>query len=104
LALVNVLDNAAKFAPEKGDISVQMAWKPDTLEIRVMNTAEELTQEDLSHIFDPFHRLKRSNAAGSGLGLTIAKKAIERHNGTIEALNKEKGLEIRITLPRLARV
>jgi two-component system sensor histidine kinase CpxA len=103
LALVNVLDNAAKFAPEKGDISVQMVWKPDALEILVMNTSEELSQEDLSRIFDPFHRLKRSNAAGSGLGLTIAKKAIERHNGTIEALNKEKGLEISITLPRHAR-
>jgi signal transduction histidine kinase len=103
LTLVNVLDNATKFAPEKGDISVQMAWKPDALEIRVMNTAEELSQEDLSRIFDPFHRLKRSNTPGSGLGLTIAKKAIERHNGTIEALNKEKGLEIRITLPRHAR-
>jgi signal transduction histidine kinase len=103
LALVNVLDNAAKFAPEKGDISVQMVWKPDALEILVMNTSEELSQEDLSRIFDPFHRLKRSNAAGSGLGLTIAKKAIERHNGTIEALNKEKGLEIRITLPRHGR-
>jgi signal transduction histidine kinase len=103
LALVNVLDNAAKFAPEKGDISVQMIWKPDALEIRVMNTAEALSQEDLSRIFDPFHRLKRSNTAGSGLGLTIAKKAVERHNGTIEALNKEKGLEISITLPRHGR-
>jgi signal transduction histidine kinase len=103
LALVNVLDNAAKFAPEKGDISVQMIWKPDALEIRVMNTAEALSQEDLSRIFDPFHRLKRSNTAGSGLGLTIAKKAVERHNGTIEALNKEKGLEISITLPRHTR-
>jgi two-component system sensor histidine kinase CpxA len=57
-------------------------------------------QEDLSRIFDPFHRLKRSSTQGSGLGLTIAKKAVEKHNGTIEALNKEKGLEIRITLPR----
>jgi signal transduction histidine kinase len=104
LAMVNVLDNAAKFAPENGDISVQMTWKPDALEIRVMNTSEELSQEDLSRIFDPFHRLKRSNAAGSGLGLTIAKKAVERHIGTIEALNKEKGLEIRITLPRHGRV
>jgi signal transduction histidine kinase len=37
------------------------------------------------------------------LGLTIARKAVERHNGIIEALNKEKGLEIRITLPRHAR-
>jgi signal transduction histidine kinase len=102
LALVNVLDNAAKFAPEQGDISVQMAWKTDALEIRVMNTSEGLSQEDLSRIFDPFHRLKRSNTPGSGLGLTIAKKAVERHIGTIEALNKEKGLEIRITLPRHA--
>jgi two-component system sensor histidine kinase CpxA len=100
LALVNVLDNATKFVPEKGDISVQMAWKPDTLEIRVMNTSEELSQEDLSRIFDPFHRLKRSSAPGSGLGLTIAKKAVKRHNGTIEALNGKKGLEIRISLPR----
>ena len=100
LALVNVLDNATKFVPEKGDISVQMAWKPDALEIRVMNTSEELSQEDLSRIFDPFHRLKRSSAPGSGLGLTIAKKAVKRHNGTIEALNGKKGLEIRISLPR----
>jgi two-component system sensor histidine kinase CpxA len=100
LALVNVLDNATKFVPEKGDISVQMAWEPDTLEIRVMNTSEELLHEELSRIFDPFHRLKRSNTPGSGLGLTIAKKAIERHNGTIEALNGKKGLEIRISLPR----
>jgi len=102
LALVNVLDNATKFAPEKGDISVQMTWKPEALEIRVMNTSEELSQEDLSRIFDPFHRLRRSSTPGSGLGLTIAKKAIEKHNGTIEALNKEKGLEIRIILPRHA--
>jgi signal transduction histidine kinase len=103
LALVNVLDNATKFAPEKGDISVQMTWKPEVLEIRVMNTSEELSQEDLARIFDPFHRLKRSSTPGSGLGLTIARKAVERHNGIIEALNKEKGLEIRITLPRHAR-
>jgi two-component system sensor histidine kinase CpxA len=100
LALVNVLDNAAKFAPDKGDISVRMAWKPDALEIRVMNTSEELSQEDLSRIFNPFHRLKRSSTPGSGLGLTITKKAVERHRGTIEALNGEKGLEIRITMPR----
>jgi signal transduction histidine kinase len=65
-----------------------------------MNTSEELSQEDLSRIFDPSHRLKRSSSTGSGLGLTIAKKAIERHNGSIVALNKERELEIMITLPR----
>jgi two-component system sensor histidine kinase CpxA len=100
LALVNVLDNATKYTPEEGKISVQMSWKPDVLEIYVSNTCEALSQEDLSRIFDPFHRLKRSSIPGSGLGLAITKKAVERHHGTIEALNKEHGLEIRITLPR----
>ncbi|MGD9578698.1 MAG: sensor histidine kinase, partial [Syntrophorhabdus sp.] len=100
LALMNVLENAVKFSPEKGEISVQMAWKPDALEIRILNTSELLSHEDLSRIFNPFQRLKGSNIPGSGLGLAISKKAVERHNGTIEALNKEKGLEIRITLPR----
>ena len=100
LALINILDNATKHTPDKGEISIQMCWKPGVLEIHVANTCGVLSQEDLLHIFDPFYRLKRSNAPGSGLGLTIAKKAIERHHGTIEALNKENGLEIKITLPR----
>ncbi|MEW6262753.1 MAG: HAMP domain-containing sensor histidine kinase [Thermodesulfobacteriota bacterium] len=99
-ALMNVLDNATKFAPEKGDVSVHLGWKPEAVEMLIMNTAEELSPEDLARIFDPFHRSKRSAAAGSGLGLTIAKKAVERHGGAIEALNREKGLGIRITLPR----
>ena len=100
LALINVLDNAAKFCPDGGDISVHVAWKPDATEIRVTNTSEELSREDLSRIFDPFYRSKRSHAAGSGLGLTIARKAVERLGGTIEAANRERGLEIMIALPR----
>jgi two-component system sensor histidine kinase CpxA len=100
LALINVLDNATKFCPDGGDISAHVAWKPDATEIRIRNTSEELSREDLSRIFDPFHRSKRSAAAGSGLGLTIVKKAVERLGGTIEAANRERGLEIMIALPR----
>jgi signal transduction histidine kinase len=100
LALVNVLDNATKFCPDGGDISAHVAWKPDATEIRIRNTSEELSREDLSRIFDPFHRSKRSAASGSGLGLTIAKKAVERLGGTIEAANRERGFEIMIALPR----
>jgi signal transduction histidine kinase len=100
LALINVLDNATKFCPDGGDISAHVAWKPDATEIRITNTSEELSREDLSRIFDPFHRSKRSAAAGSGLGLTIAKKAVERLGGTIGAANRERGLEIMIALPR----
>ena len=100
LALRNVFDNAAKFCPEGGDISVHVTWTPDSAEIRVTNTFVELSLEDLTRIFDPFHRSKRSHAPGSGLGLTIARKAVERLGGTIQAANREEGLEIMITLPR----
>ncbi len=100
LALTNVLDNATKFCPDGGDISVRVAWKPDGAEICIRNASEELSPEDLSRIFDPFYRSKGSHAAGSGLGLTIARKAIERLGGTIGAANKEGALEITIALPR----
>lgn len=99
LALLNILDNATKFTPERGMISVQVHPVSGFVEIGITNTFEELTPEELSRIFDPFHRAKRSQATGSGLGLAIAKKGIERHGGTIEARNGDRGLEIRISLP-----
>jgi signal transduction histidine kinase len=99
LALLNILDNAAKFTPQKGDIIVKMYSKQGFLEISVTNSFEKLAEEDLTRIFDPFHRTGRSKAAGSGLGLTITKKIIERHGGKIEAFNSHEGLEIRMKLP-----
>jgi two-component system sensor histidine kinase CpxA len=99
LALLNILDNAAKFTPQKGDIIVKMHSQQGFLEISVINSFEKLAEEDLARIFDPFHRTGRSKAPGSGLGLTITKKIIERHGGKIESFNSPEGLEIRIRLP-----
>jgi len=99
LALLNILDNAAKFTPPKGDIIVKMYSKQGFLEISITNSFEKLAEEDLTRIFDPFHRAGRSKAPGSGLGLTITKKIIERHGGKIESFNSPEGLEIRIRLP-----
>jgi signal transduction histidine kinase len=99
-AFLNILDNAVKFTGEHGHISIQMHPASRFLQISILNTFEELPQEELFRIFDPFHREKRSLAAGSGLGLTIARKIIERHGGIIGAYNAEKGLEIKISLPK----
>ena len=99
IALSNILDNAAKFTPQNGDILVKVYSEQGFLEISVTNSFEKLAEEDLTRIFDPFHRIGRSKAAGSGLGLTITKKIIERHGGKIEAFNSPGGLEIRIRLP-----
>jgi two-component system sensor histidine kinase MprB len=99
LALLNILDNAAKFTPSNGDVVVKMNSKEGFLEISVTNSFEKLAEEDLTRIFDPFHRAGRSKASGSGLGLAITKKIIERHGGKIESFNSAEGLEIRIRLP-----
>jgi two-component system sensor histidine kinase CpxA len=98
-ALMNVLGNAVKFAPEKGKITIRMASEHGFLTISVANTYKEIPEEELSKIFDPFHRIKKTKAAGSGLGLAITKKIIERHGGTIEARNADQGFEIVIALP-----
>jgi signal transduction histidine kinase len=98
-AFLNILDNAIKFTPEKGQIHIQMHPGPDFLEISITNTFEKIPEEELSRIFVPFHRTKASKAGGSGLGLAIAKKIIDRHGGNIGAYNSAKGFEIRISLP-----
>jgi signal transduction histidine kinase len=98
-ALMNLLDNAIKFTPKKGDILVQMNSESDLLHISITNTHEAIPEDELTRIFDPFHRIKQTKTTGSGLGLAITRKIIERHGGNITAKNTEKGLEINITIP-----
>ena len=99
-AFMNILENAVKFTPERGYVSVRIDWQPASLEIHVVDTLGSVKTQDLLRLFDPFYRIKRAAAAGSGLGLTITRKVIERHTGTIEARNAEEGLEIVISFPR----
>ena len=98
-ALSNVLDNAAKFSPERGHLNVNMHSEGPFLFISITNTFPALAQEDLLRIFEPFSRIESSPGKGHGLGLAITKKIVEKHGGQIEALNSVEGLEIRMRLP-----
>jgi two-component system sensor histidine kinase CpxA len=98
-ALSNVLDNAVKFTPEKGDLSVKMRSENGWLNISVTNSSEPLSEEDLERIFEPFYRTEKTPKTGTGLGLAITKKIIERHGGNIKAVNTEEGLQIQVKLP-----
>jgi len=98
-ALSNILNNAVKFTPEKGHVLIKMHSERDFLIISVTNSFKELSKEELARVFEPFYRTEISRAAGSGLGLAITKKIIERHGGTIEAVNSGEGLKILIRLP-----
>jgi two-component system sensor histidine kinase CpxA len=98
-AISNILDNAVKFSPEKGDMSVKMRSENGWLSISVTNSSEPMSEEDLEKIFEPFYRTKEALKKGSGLGLTITKKIVERHGGEIKAINTDQGLKIQIKLP-----
>ena len=98
-AFANLLENAVKYTPEKGHMAVRMLSREGTLEISITNSSPVLPEEDLARIFEPFYRSEKTSGPGSGLGLAITKKIVERHGGTIEALNTPQGLAFRITLP-----
>lgn len=98
-ALSNILDNAVKFTPERGDLSVKMWPENGWINIRVTNSSEPMSEEDLERIFEPFYRTKEAPKIGTGLGLAITKKIVGRHGGNIKAVNTDQGLQIQIKLP-----
>jgi signal transduction histidine kinase len=96
-AFLNIFDNAVKFTPANGRIMLMMSSKNGTLNVSLTNTFDALPEGDLIRIFEPFYRSKSPNISGSGLGLSIAARIIQKHGGKIEAFNSPDGLEIRVS-------
>ena len=81
--LENLLDNAVKYTPQGGSISLTLQAEIDTITICISNTGPGISPEDLPKIFDRFYH--GPTHGSSGLGLYIAKTLLEYLNGTIEA-------------------
>jgi two-component system OmpR family sensor kinase len=93
-ALENVLDNALRYTPEGGRIDINLRPHDDRLSIEVQDTGPGIAEGDLPQIFDRFYRAHRpeeevGEGRGAGLGLAIAKRAVELHGGH---LNCESGV------------
>ena len=102
-ALINLLDNAIKFTPAGGRIEVRIAEPAGHLVIDVVDSGPGISPEARARIFDRFYRAT-SETSGSGLGLSIAKGAVDANGGrlTVEA-SGPGGTTFRITLPRGSR-
>jgi len=101
-ALTNLLDNAIKYSPRKGQIIIN-AWETDReIVIRFQDQGKGIDSEDLPYIFDAFYRGKSKNEkSGYGLGLASVKSIIRQHGGWVTAENAPgKGSVFTIRLPR----
>lgn len=103
-ALVNILDNAIKYTPQGGTISVQLQEREGQLIIEVTDTGRGIAAEHREKIFDRFYRIEKDRSreiGGAGLGLAIAKWAVEANGGRIELESKQNhGSTFRILLPK----
>lgn len=84
----NLLGNSVKYCRENGAIAVTMEREKQSLHIQVMNDCLPMNQDELEHIFDKFYRAdkaRNSRIPGNGLGLSIVKENVIKHNGKIWA-------------------
>lgn len=102
--LTNVLDNAIKFTPDGGRITIEGACNETHVFLRIHDTGPGIPPHVLPRIFERFFKLDRARTrgrGGSGIGLALARHIVEAHGGQIEAANApEGGAVFTITLPR----
>jgi two-component system, OmpR family, sensor kinase len=102
--VLNLLDNAVKFTPERGRIEVAVSAQGPTAMLSVRDNGPGIDPGDLEHIFDPFYRSRSANGAGSGLGLALSREIVRLHGGAIQAANRAAGgCEIQVRLPLASR-
>lgn len=101
----NLISNAIKFTPSGGTISITLTEYHKFIEIIVSDTGIGITKEKVSHIFDPFeHTTAEMNdfRDGLGIGLSLTKKYIELHNGSISVESKpNEGTTFRLKFPKV---
>jgi signal transduction histidine kinase len=106
-ALVNLLNNAAKYTTERGRIALSAENADQKVHIRVCDTGVGIPTELLPTVFDPFSQLQSTlhrSQGGLGIGLALVRQIVELHSGTVEASSEGpgRGSQFAITLPRCA--
>ena len=102
--IFNLVDNAVKFTPSGGMITVRLQQRGANAVFSIRNTGRGIPEEDVRLIFDRFYKVDRSrglDAKSFGLGLYIVKRIVELHRGTIRVSSKvDEYTEFTVSLPR----
>ncbi|MBZ0293342.1 MAG: HAMP domain-containing histidine kinase, partial [Anaerolineae bacterium] len=99
----NLLTNALKYSPEGGEVRLSLTMQGKNAIVRVSDQGIGIPEEDLTRLFEPFHRAGNVDRyQGTGLGLAIAKQVADLHKGTITVESKvNQGTTFTVTLPIL---
>jgi len=98
--LTNLIDNALKFTPQGGRITVRSEVREDHVRFSISDTGPGIPEEYRHKIFEPYFQAPETAHLGSGLGLAIAKKIVEQHGGNIWVESAEgEGTTFTFTIP-----
>ena len=100
--IYNLTDNAVKFCPQEGKLGIFLRLGKDKIYFSVSNTGQTIPPQELSLMFDRFHKLDKSrteNRDGWGLGLYIVKTIIDSHGENISVTSQQGVTEFTFTLP-----
>ncbi|MBI4338139.1 MAG: HAMP domain-containing protein [Chloroflexi bacterium] len=100
--LANLLDNALKFTPERGSVTLSAKAGDRVVKVSVKDNGIGIPEEHLPHIFERFYKVDRSRRdGGSGLGLAIVKHIVRAHGGEVAVESREgEGSTFSFTVPR----
>ena len=99
--ILNLLENALKFTPKNGSIFLLLEDSEDNARLTIKDTGIGIQPEDLSGLFERFHRGRNaSEYAGNGLGLAIVNAIVTRHGGTVAVQSEPgQGTQVDLTIP-----
>ena len=102
-AIVNIIDNAVKYSPRGGLISVRVGQSGGAAVVEVEDSGPGIPEEHQSHVFERFYRVDKGRSresGGAGLGLAIVKWAVEAHSGHVTlACGPNGGCTFSVNLP-----
>jgi signal transduction histidine kinase len=100
--LLNLLDNAAKYTPDGGTLTLTVQADEHSFHFAISDTGPGIAQEDQVHLFEMFYRARaQQRQRGAGIGLAFCKLAVEAHGGKIDMHSESgKGSTFAFSVPR----
>ena len=100
-ALGNVIKNACEHTDNNGEINITIEENERSTIVSVSDNGGGVDKDDVGKLFKRFHRAKNAKPQSAGIGLAITKAIVEKHHGTISAVNSANGLDVIMCFPHI---